>query len=146
MCSLLPQADDINMLQTTGAQAAVSVLAAPPNTDCTLSMRWYLAEAPSQSQPRIHNPQGLHARRSGSHDSAAPLLHIDQEACSQHSVQHNMYEHAQKKLTGPHGSGSSGEKPHATDVSLSWSKGTRVRIAVSCMLLCVYFILVGMGC
>ncbi len=96
-------------------------------------MRWYLAEAPSQAHSRLHHPPGSHAARAGSQDWSTPMPNETQGSSFRQGNYQDVRYHSIKALTA---SGSTLKEASPSD--MLWSRGTRIRVAVSCVLLCGY--------
>ncbi len=104
-------------------------------------MRWYLAEAPSQAQSRLLHPPGSLAARAGSQDSAMSMPNeIQGSSFRQGNYQDGRYRNL-KALTA---SGSALQEALPSD--MVWSRGTRIRVALSCVLLCGYCALLWLDC
>lgn len=139
--------DHVACLQTAAAQTAVDECSGESSQNGALGMRWYLAQSPSQAQritdhrSRLHHPAGSHAARAGSQDSATSMPNeIQGSSFQQGHYQYGRYRNY-KALTA---SGSALQEATPSDVL--WGRGTRIRVAVGCVLLCGYCTLLWLDC
>ena len=98
-------------------------------------MRWYLTEAPSAHFAQTHQPPNLKQQR---HDATAESLVESQEALSGH----------QEGCVVSQEGAVLHDSQHHYDINKKWvslSTGTWLRVLLSSSLLCVYFVLLGIG-
>ena len=133
--------DQVAGLQISTAQRAVDECSGETSQNGALGMRWYLAEAPSQAQSRSHHPPGSHAARAGGQDSAISVP-ADTQGSSFRQGHHQDVRYHNHKASTAFGS----VLQEALPSDMLWDRGTRVRVAVSCVLLCGYCALLWLGC
>ena len=132
--------DHVACLQTAAAQTAVAECSGESSQNGALGVRWYLAEAPSQAQSRLHHFPGSHAARAGSQHSATSTPNETQGSSFQ-QVNYQDGRYLNYKALTASGGASQEAMP-----SVVWSRGTRMRVALSCVLLCGYCALLWLDC
>ncbi|DBB10751.1 TPA: hypothetical protein ACH3X3_007239 [Trebouxia sp. C0006] len=131
----------VHFTEAAAAQTAVDECSGESSQNGALGMHWYLAQSLSQAQSRLHHPAGSHAARAGSQDSATSMPNeIQGSSFQQGNYQYGRYRNY-KALTA---SGSALQEATPSDVL--WGRGTRIRVAVSCVLLCGYCTLLWLDC
>lgn len=131
----------IHFTEITTAQRAVDECSGESSQNGVLGMRWYLADAPSQAQSRSQYPPGSHAARAGSQDSAISMPNAAQGSSFRQGNYQDVRYHRYKASTA-FGSALQQASPSV----MLWDRGTRIRVAVSCVLLCGYCALLWLDC
>ncbi|KAL0031516.1 hypothetical protein WJX77_004620 [Trebouxia sp. C0004] len=75
----------VRFTESAAAQTAVDECSGESSQNRELGMRWFLAEAPSQAQSRVHRPPDSHAARAGNKDCAVSMPNETQGSSFQQS-------------------------------------------------------------
>ena len=112
-------------MQAAAAQVATSQVSDARTQQDSLSIRWYLPEAPSVTPHRMSKSPSPYSRSTDRQNQYG----TDQAPYDRDTFLHN----DAKALHSD------------TDKRSVWSVGTRTQILVSSSLLCVYFVLLALG-